>query len=469
MKAYIHDDFLLSTDLSKRLYHDHAEKMPIFDYHSHLNIKTIAENQCIPNLGKAWLDGDHYKWRAVRATGIDEDLISGTGSWRDKFMAWAKAVPNTIGNPIYQWTHMELKRYFDIDTILTPETAGAIYEQTQEMMQDDDFKPRRLLQRLGVKYLSTTDDPIDSLEHHRTLAADKTWGIISVPAFRPDKAMEADNPETFNKYMDQLAAVTDIDIVQYVDLIRALDQRHQFFHDNGCRFSDHALERPVGVFASLVEVDRLFVRVRSGEVLRPDEVTVFQSAVMLEFGRMAARRGWIMQLHIAALRNINTAMYKNIGPGAGGDCMADGEIIRPLARFLDLLEQEDALPKTVLYTLNPMYNDLLAAIAGCFNKGPVLQKLQFGPPWWFNDTLRGIESHFETLAAIGTLPLFIGMTTDTNSFYAYPRHEYFRRILSRLLASWVDRGEIPGDAVHLGKVVENISFNNAEAYFALRR
>lgn len=468
MKEYIHDDFLLTTEMSGVLYHDYAKKMPLFDYHGHLNVKAMAENNLISDLGKAWLDGDHYKWRAVRASGFDEDLVSGSKtSWKEKFMAWAAALPNAIGNPIFQWTHMELKRYFNIDLPFNPDTAEEIFDKTKEMMQNDEYRPRQLLERMGVKCVSTTDDPVDSLEYHRMIRDDASWTIAVIPAFRPDKAIGVNNPKAFNTYMEQLGKTADIDIASFDDLIKALDKRHQFFHDHGCRFSDHALERTVGDFTSKPEIDSLFTKIRKGDQLNPGEIGLLQSAIMLELGKMNTRRGWVMQLHIAALRNNNAFLFNRIGPGAGGDSMADGEIVRPLARFLDKLDQEDLLPKTVLYTLNPMYNDLLAAVGGCFLKGPHVGKIQFGPPWWFNDTLRGLEIHFETLASIGSLGHYIGMTTDTNSFFAFTRHEYFRRILCRLLGSWVEKGEIPGDEKHLGKIVKGISYNNAKNYFDL--
>ncbi|HVO40723.1 MAG TPA: glucuronate isomerase [Spirochaetia bacterium] len=467
MKARFPDeDFLLDNDMAKDLYHDHAEHSPIHDFHCHLPVKDIAEDRQFASITEIWLGGDHYKWRAMRACGIPERLITGDASDFDKFKAWAEIVPSTIANPLYLWSHLELKRYFGVsDRLLGPDTAEEVFRTCSEQLSRRDFSVRSLLRRMSVRVLCTTDDPVDSLEHHRGLAADGTFDVTVVPGFRPDGVMAIEQPLAFNAWVDRLAAAAGVDISDWGDLIDALHRRHQYFHDNGCRISDHGIEAAYADAFTESEVGSIFRGAREGKGPDAAHARLFKSAVLRELARMDAEAGWVQQLHIGALRDINSRFFQSRGPNAGFDTIGDVPLAASLARFLDALEVRDILPRTVLYCLNPADNAVLAALAGGFPGEHVRGKVQFGPAWWFNDQPHGIREQLQALADIGLLSHFVGMTTDSRSFLSYPRHECFRRVLCSFLGAAVERGEAPKDRRLLGGMVRDICFANAARYF----
>jgi glucuronate isomerase len=465
MKTFIDKDFLLQNETARELYHDHAEDMPIFDFHNHLIPGEIAANRSYRSITEVWLGGDHYKWRAMRADGVEEELITGDAPDIEKFRAWAAVVPHTIGNPLFHWTHLELLRYFEIDDLLDPSTADDIYRRANELLNTENFRVASLIKRMNVKVLCTTDDPTDSLEYHRQIAEEGLCSARVLPTFRPDKALATEDPALFNAYVDRLAAAADIEIKDYRGFIEALDSRHAFFHTLGGRASDHALTLPVYVRATEKEISGIFNKLRGNHPISREEAAKFATAGLLEFGRMNAKRGWVMQLHIGALRNNNSRMFRLLGPDTGYDAIADGELARPLASFLDHLDSEKSLPKTVVYNLNPRDNMLLAALIGSFQGGGIPGKLQFGSGWWFNDQKDGMIRQLTDLANTGLLYRFIGMLTDSRSFLSFPRHEYFRRILCNFLGELVEQGEAPKDMKLLGEMVRKISYTNAEEYF----
>jgi len=468
MKPFLSEDFLLETETAKTLYSDYAESMPIFDYHCHLPVEEIAENKNFQNLTRIWLYGDHYKWRAMRAYGIDEQLITGSASDFDKFAAWAKTVPKTLRNPLYHWTHMELKNPFGInDTLLNPDTAKDIYDHCTEMLQRDDFSTRGILKQMNVKAVCTTDDPTYDLSHHRRIEEDDSFSIPIVPTFRPDKAMAIETPEVFNGWTDQLEAASGLSINSYQSFVEALRKRHDAFHEAGCRSADHGQEHPYAEPHTEKEIASVFESVRSGNKPSAQDVFKFKSAMLLEVARMHAEKGWVQQFHFGALRNAGTRLFHQLGPDTGFDSTGDFEIARPLAKFLDTLDNEKRLAKTVLFNLNPSDNDLLASMAGNFQDGSVPGKMQFGTAWWFNDQKEGMERQINSLSNIGLLSLFIGMTTDSRSFLSYPRHDYFRRILCNLFGNEMENGELPHDLELIGKTIQDICYTNAQRYFAV--
>ena len=467
-RPFLGEDFLLESDVARRLYHDHAAKMPIFDYHCHLPPAQIAENTQFENLSKIWLAGDHYKWRAMRANGIPEEQITGGADDRTKFRAWAKTVPYTIGNPLYHWTHLELARPFGVKgKLLSEKTADEIYDQCNALLATKEFRVRGILDQMNVKVICTTDDPADNLEYHSTISGDQTFGIKVFPAFRPDKAHSIENPVAYKEWIVRLEAAVGSSITGYESLLAAMQSRHDYFHERGCRISDHGIEYPVQEKATASELEAIFRRVMDG--VKPDPLSVrkFRSAVMREFGRMDADAGWTMQLHMGAVRNVNSRMFAELGPDTGYDSIADFPIALGLVRFLDSLASEDKLPKTILYNLNPTDNDLIASIIGSFQDGSVPGKMQFGSGWWFNDQKDGMLKQMIALANHGLLSRFVGMLTDSRSFLSYPRHEYFRRILCNLIGNWVVAGEAPNDETLLGNMVEDICYGNAKQYFGL--
>lgn len=468
MKAFLSEDFLLHTETARILYHDFAKAMPIFDYHCHLPVHEIAENKTFENLTQIWLKGDHYKWRAMRANGIDERLITGDASDFEKFEAWAATVPKTLRNPLYHWTHLELKRYFGISgKLLGPETAGEIYSACSEMLGAWEFSPRNLLQRMRVKVVCTTDDPVDGLEHHLRMKEDKTFPVKVLPAFRPDKALGVDSPEEFNRWIARLEAASDTHIAGYPAFLDAIHQRHEFFHEAGCRISDHGIEHPYSEDFTPAEIERIFEKARQGKRPERNEVAQFRSAVLMELARMDAARGWAQQFHFGALRNVNSTAMKVLGPDTGYDTIGDFEIARTLARFLDNLERENKLAKTILYVVNPRDNELIASMIGSFQDGSIRGKMQFGAAWWFNDQKDGIEKQINALSNMGLLSCFVGMLTDSRSFLSYPRHEYFRRVLCNMLGTDVENGEMPDDLELIGNLVKDICFRNAVQYFGI--
>jgi glucuronate isomerase len=462
------EDFLLQTETAKRLYHDFAENMPIFDYHCHLPVAEIAANKTFENLTDIWLRGDHYKWRAMRANGIPERLITGDSSDFEKFQAWAATVPKTLCNPLYHWTHQELKCYFGLSgKLLNPETAEEIYTKCSAMLRTSDFSTRRILERMDVRVVCTTDDPADSLEDHLKLKAERRFTIKVLPAFRPDKALGVESPTDFNKWVDRLEASAGIAVNNYDSFLEALRRRHDFFHQTGCRLSDHGIEHPFAVNCTAKEVNNVFKKARQGKKPTPAETLKYKSALMLELAKMDAEKGWTQQFHFGALRNINSRAMAALGPDTGYDTIGDFEMARSLSRFLDTLDRNDRLAKTILYVMNPRDNEVVAATIGCFQDGSLPGKMQFGSAWWFNDQKDGIERQLNTLSNMGLLSRFVGMLTDSRSFLSYPRHEYFRRVLCNLLGNDVENGELPEEMELLGGMVKDICFRNAVAYFGI--
>ena len=453
--SFINDNFMLKNKTARKLYNKFAKDMPIIDYHCHLVPKMIAENKNFKNAFELFLGGDHYKWRQIRTNGTPEELITGDGGDDyEKFMEFAKAMPYLIGNPLYHWTHLELKRFFGIDETLSEKTCKMIWDKVNECLAKDDFKPQSLITRSNVKVICTTDDPADTLEYHQAL---KGFSTKILPTFRPDKAVEI-GKETFIPYIEMIG------VKSYGELIEWLTSRIDFFHENGCRISDHALEY---VPYALGNPEEAFNKKMNGEELTLEEINVFKTAVLKHCAKQYVRLNWAMQLHIGALRNNNTKMYNKLGPDTGYDSINDLCIAEDLGKFMDCLEIDDCLPKTILYTLNPKDNYVLGTMLGNFQSSEAQSKIQFGSAWWFNDNYDGMREQMKTLANLGVLGKFVGMVTDSRSFLSYPRHEYFRRILCEIIGDLVEEGKYPNDTDFLAQVVEDISFNNAKNYFGI--
>ena len=465
-RSFITDDFLLTTKAARRLFHDYAKGLPIFDYHCHLPVLELAENRQFENLTRIWLQGDHYKWRALRACGVDERLITGDASDYEKFEVWAATVPYTVRNPLYHWTHMELRNPFGVDQLLSPATAQEIYQQCSEKLQSDHLRAHGILKHFDVRALCTTDDPADTLDHHASIRASGLATVV-VPCFRPDAALQVEQPEAFNSWITRLEEAAGTQVRSFEDLLAALEQRHDAFHAAGCRMSDHGLEELYADEYSASDVQQAFRVARDGNV--PDEETArrYKSAVLFELARLDARRNWTQQFHLGALRNINSRGFARLGANTGYDSMGDFQMARSVARFLDRLASQDSLAKTILYNLNPINNDLFASMIGNFQDGSVRGKVQFGAAWWFNDQLQGMESQMNALSNSGLISLFVGMVTDSRSFLSYPRHEYFRRLVCRMFGDEVERGELPQDFELLGGIIQDISYNNAARYFGI--
>ncbi|MCT2197404.1 glucuronate isomerase [Paenibacillus sp. p3-SID1389] len=464
-KKFLGENFLLNSETAEKLYHQYAKELPIIDYHCHLSPQEIYENKTFRNLTEAWLDGDHYKWRVMRACGIDEELITGGADDYDKFLAWAKVVPQLLGNPLYHWTHLELQRFFGIDKLLNEETAPVIWEQANAQLQSEGFGARDLITKSKVTVVCTTDDPADSLEYHLKIKELEGFDTLVLPSFRPDKFLEI-NRATFKPWLAKLEAAAGKPIQNYGALLDALRERIDFFHEIGGRVSDHALDTLEYEKATLEEVEAIFAKALSQGSVTPEEERKYKSYTMVFLGKEYAARGWAMQLHIHALRNTNTAMFQRLGPDTGYDAINDGPLAEALARLLDAIEQDGGLPKTILYSLNPNDYWALASIMGSFQGGGVPGKIQFGTAWWFNDNKDGMIQQMHTLANFGVLSQFIGMLTDSRSFLSYTRHEYFRRLLCDVLGDWVERGEAPEDYALLGRIVTDICYGNAKRYFA---
>ena len=468
MKAFMNADFLLPDESSQRLYHDYAAAMPIIDYHCHLPPADIANDALFRNMAHAWLGGDHYKWRAMRSNGVPELDITGHEPDYATFLAWARTVPKLVGNPLYHWTHLELQRYFGIFEPLTEKSAPKIWEACNAQIGQPEFGARALLTRMNVRAVGTTDDPADTLEHHIAYAKVRQPGEpVMVPSFRPDKALAIDDLATWKTYLDKLGAAADIAIGSFTDLLAALESRHAAFHELGCRASDHGLVVPFATFASDTAVAATFDKLMQGGAPSADEVEAFKTAIMLAVGRMNAKRGWAMQLHLSAIRNLNPPMFKQLGPDTGYDAVNDDRIARRLADFMGALQSEGALPKTILYSLNPNDLEVLGTIMGCFQDGSMPGKIQCGSAWWFNDHIEGMRRQLVSLGNLGLLSRFVGMLTDSRSFLSFPRHEYFRRILCALIGGWIENGEIPPDFDTFGNMVQDISYRNARDYFAI--
>ncbi|HEX8425528.1 glucuronate isomerase [Hymenobacter sp.] len=463
-KPFLNEDFLLQTETAQQLYHEYAKSMPIIDYHNHLLPDQIAQDRQFDNITQIWLYGDHYKWRAMRTNGVPERYITGDASDWEKFEKWAETVPQTVRNPLYHWTHLELQRYFGITELLNKDSARRIYDECSAKLQTPEYTVQNLLRRMNVEVLCTTDDPADTLEHHRALAA-SGFEVRVLPAFRADKAMTPENAAAYNQYLDKLGEAAAVDIRTFFDLQTALRLRHDYFAALGCRLSDHGLEQIYAADYTEAEINAIFVKVRGGEELTANEVLQFKSAMLVLLAEMDWEKGWTQQYHLGALRNNNSRMLRQLGPDTGWDSIGDFSQGQALSRFLDRLDGQDKLAKTIIYNLNPADNELIATMIGNFNDGSVAGKVQFGSGWWFLDQKDGMEKQINALSNMGLLSRFVGMLTDSRSFLSYPRHEYFRRVLCNLLGTDVENGELPDDMELLGTIVQNICYNNAKAYF----
>ena len=464
MKVFLDQHFLLQTPTAQRLYHDFAKEMPVIDYHNHLPPDQIASDKCFENITQAWLYGDHYKWRAMRANGIPEKFCTGNANDWEKFQQWAATVPYTLRNPLYHWTHLELQRYFDIHDVLNRDTAKKIYDNTSAKLQSPDFSVRNLLRRMNVRVVCTTDDPLDSLEHHLAIAKDN-FEIKVLPAFRPDKAMQVDNVDQFNEYVGKLEAVTDTDIRTMDAYLQALKIRHDYFATRNCVVSDHGLDQLYADNYTDQEIKLVFDKLRSRQETTPEEKNKFRSALLYHFALWDWEKGWVQQFHVGALRNNNSRMLKVTGPDSGWDSMGDYSQAVALSKFLNRLDSTNQLAKTIIYNLNPSDNEVFATMTGNFNDGSSAGKIQFGSGWWFMDQKEGMTRQLNALSNMGLISRFIGMLTDSRSFLSFPRHEYFRRILCDLFGSEMEKGELPGDIAWIGKMIQDICYNNAAGYF----
>jgi len=464
MNGFLTEDFLLSNDVARRLYHQFAAAQPILDYHCHLSPRDIAENRRFANLFEIWLEGDHYKWRAMRANGIPEKYITGDATPYEKFLAWARTVPYTLRNPLYHWTHLELQRYFGITELLDEKSAPSIWERANAILTSP-LTAHSILQKFRVEVVCTTDDPTDNLRHHQVIAKSNLTTRV-FPAFRPDKALAVDSPD-FVSWIDKLSTVADVDIRDLTSFLAALRKRHDFFHSLGCRLSDHGLNHCYATPCSEPAAAAIFSKTREGRSLTQDERIQFASFMMLFFARLDAEKGWTKQLHLGARRNVNTPARHKLGADTGYDAMGDFLQGESLAAYLDLLARENALPQMILYNLNPADNFQFATLAGCFQDGDRPAKIQYGSAWWFLDQKQGITAQLDALSNAGLLSRFIGMVTDSRSFMSYPRHEYFRRILCDLIGQEVARGELPNDDALLGRLIQDVCYQNAKNYLQL--
>jgi glucuronate isomerase len=464
--VFITEDFLLSTRAAVRLYHDYARDMPILDYHCHLPPREVAEDRRFENLTRIWLAGDHYKWRAMRAGGIEERYCTGNASDWEKFQQWAELVPQTLRNPLYHWTHLELKRPFGIsDRLLGPQTAKGIWDECNAKLAQPEFSCRGIMRQMKVVLVCTTDDPVDSLEHHAAVAADKSFPVQVLPTFRPDKAMAIESPGAYRAWLEKLGAAVNREICTLDDLRSALVARHDFFHQHGCRISDHGLETMYAEPYTESEIAAIFRRARDGQTPAPADVLKFKSAMLYEFAVLDQAKGWTQQFHLGALRNNNSRAMAALGPDTGYDSIGDWPVAQALSRFFDRLDGEHRLTRTIVYNLNPCWNELLATMIGNFQDGRTPGKMQFGSGWWFLDQRDGMERQLDTLSNQGLLSRFVGMLTDSRSFLSYTRHEYFRRILCNLLGREMEQGLLPNDFQLIGGMVRDISYHNAARYF----
>lgn len=467
MKPFLSEDFLLETETARKFYFEHASDVPIIDYHCHLPPQEISEDKKFKNLTRIWLEGDHYKWRAMRTNGVDEKYITGKASDYQKFEKWAETVPFTMRNPLYHWTHMELKKPFGVNQLLHPGTASEIFERCSDQLQSKEFSTKNILRYFKVEVLCTTDDPADNLKYHQHLREDG-FEIGVLPTFRPDKAISIDSPEIYNTYLDKLGASANVEIRNFSNLLTALDKRHNYFHEMGCRLSDHGLEHIFADDFTESDIENIFDRVRNGKEVSLEDQFKFKSSMLLKLAELDHSKEWTQQFHLGALRNNNTRMMKSLGPDTGFDSIGDFEMGRPLSKFLDTLDENNQLAKTILYNVNPRDNYLIATMTGNFNDGSFPGKVQFGSGWWFLDQKEAMEWQLNALSNLGLLSRFVGMITDSRSFLSYPRHDYFRRILCNLIGNDVEKGLLPGELEWLGKMIENISYYNARHFFNLK-
>ncbi len=464
--TFITENFLLSNETAVELYHRFAKDQPIIDYHCHLPPKEIAENRQFSTMTQVWLAGDHYKWRAMRANGIEERLITGDASDWEKFLAWARTVPATLRNPLYHWTHLELKRPFGItDVLLNELSAQRVWERCNALLAQPTFSTRGILKQMKVEVVCTTDDPVDTLEYHKRMRSDSSFPVKVIPAFRADMALNIERGPAFLDYVQKLSAAADLQIASYRDFLDAVRKRHAYFHVEGCRLSDHGLETVYVESFTEKDVSRIFAHVLAGKPVGPEEVLKFKSAVLLELCLLDHGAGWVQQFHLGALRNINPRMERVLGPDTGYDSIGTLVIGAPLARLFGVLEDRDALAKTIVYNMNPADNEIVATLLGCFQDGHTAGKMQFGSAWWFLDQKEGMERQLGALSNMGLLSRFVGMLTDSRSFLSYPRHEYFRRLLCNLLGTEIEQGLIPRDLELVGKMIKDICYGNARRYF----
>ena len=464
MKAFMDKDFLLSTETAKKLYHEYAEVMPIIDYHCHINPKEIYEDRQFDNITQVWLGGDHYKWRQMRSNGVEERYITGDATDREKFQKWAETLEMAIGNPLYHWSHLELKQYFGYEGNLNGDTAEEVWNLCNEKLADKSMSARNLVKNSDVRLLCTTDDPVDSLEWHKRLKEDESFDVQVLPTWRPDKAMNIEKGDYLD-YIQKLSEVSGIDITDFASMLKALQNRMDWFEEIGCRISDHGLEYVFYTPATEEEIEAIFAKRLSGEMVSREEELKFKTAFLIAMGRAYYKKGWAMQLHYGVKRDNNKSIFKKLGPDAGIDSISNYAPSAELADFLNALAETEELPKTILYSLNPVDNAAIGTVIGCFQDASAVGKIQHGSAWWFNDHKQGMRDQMISLANLGLLGNFIGMLTDSRSFLSYTRHEYFRRIMCELIGGWVENGEYPADYKVLEKIVKGISYNNAVRYF----
>ncbi len=464
MKPFMDENFLLNTPTAQKLYHEYAQQMPVVDYHCHINPQEIAQDRHFDNITQVWLGGDHYKWRLMRSCGVDEYYITGGAPDKEKFLKWAEVLGKAVGNPLYHWSHLELRRYFGYQGILNKHTAEQVWDLCNQKLNEPGMGVRALIKRSNVKLICTTDDPVDSLEWHKMLAQDDTFDVKVMPAWRPDKAMNIEKP-TYRDYLKQLSEVSGVDIYSFATLKEALIQRMDFFASMGCTVSDHALEYVMYDPATEDEIEDIFTKRFSVKPLTASDISKFKTAFMLFVAGEYAKRNWVMQLHYGTKRDNNSAMFEKLGPDTGYDCINNHAPSYQMADFLDALDAKKALPKTIIYSLNPNDNAAICSILGCFQDSTAVAKIQQGSAWWFNDHKQGMLEQLTCLANLGNLSGFVGMLTDSRSFLSYTRHEYFRRILCGFIGDLVENGEFPDDMETLGEIVQDISYNNAVRYF----
>jgi glucuronate isomerase len=463
MKPFISENFILTNKTAERLFHTYAKNKPVIDFHCHLSPAMIAEDRQFMNITQAWLEGDHYKWRAMRTNGVSEEFCTGNAKDEIKFLKWAETVPYTAGNPLYHWTHLELSRYFGINELLSPGNAKSIYEQSSDMLGSEGFSVRALLKKANVEIVCTTDDPADCLEHHRKI--NETFDIKVLPTFRPDNLLKTEDPVKYNQYLLKLEKSENYEIKDFDSLLYVVDKRHAFFHKHGCRLSDHGLGDFFFRDSVSAQVSEIFKRLKGGRTISYDDSEKFRTAIFIELCRMNHKRGWTQQFHAGPIRNNNARLFRIIGPDTGFDSIGKPLDAAKLSEFLSALDNTDQLAKTILYNINPADNEMMITMAGNFNDGSVPMKVQYGAAWWFLDQKNGMEKHLRDLSSLSLLSRFVGMVTDSRSFLSYPRHEYFRRILCNYIGTEVEKGLIPDDDELLAPIIEGVSYNNASKYF----